>query len=138
MKFTTQIYTLITRIFGLAADSSEAEIHASLSDMKTVTEMRAEIRAEFETQLAELAGLQAGDVEMRQQIDTLTAQITALEAQVSERDATIVALNAKVATLGKQPAVEHTQGSTDTPEAKKYNVAQSPFTEQARAKLGFE
>jgi uncharacterized coiled-coil protein SlyX len=139
MKFTTQIYTLITRIFGLAADSSEAEIHASLSDMKTVTEMRAEIRAEFETQLAELAALQAGDVELRTQIDTLNARITELEAQVSERDATITALNAQVVTLGKKPALEHTQGSTETPVVKEtqFDANQSPYTSRARALLGF-
>lgn len=139
MKFTTQIYTLITRIFGLAADSSEAEIHATLSDMKTMPEMRAEIRAEFETQLTELAGLQAGDVELRTQIDTLNDRITELEAEVTQRDATITSLNAQVVALGKKPAEAHTAGSTDTPDAnaKKYNAKQSPYTEAARQKLGF-
>jgi septal ring factor EnvC (AmiA/AmiB activator) len=139
MKFGTQILTLITRIFNLAADSSESEIHQSLSTMKTMDEQRAEIRAEFESQLTELAGLQAGDVTLRTQIDTLTARIAELETTVAERDASITTLNATIVNLGKQPAVPHTAGGTDTPpaETKKFDANQSPFTSRARELLGF-
>jgi predicted RNase H-like nuclease (RuvC/YqgF family) len=141
MKFGTQILTLITRIFNLAADSSESEIHQSLSTMKTIDEQRAEIRTEFESQLTELAELKAGDVTMRTQIDALNTRITDLEAQVTERDTTIATLNATIVTLGKQPAVPHTGGGTETPAAaeadKKFNANQSPFTSRARELLGF-
>lgn len=140
MKFGTQILTLITRIFNLAADSSESEIHQSLSTMKTMDEQRAEIRTEFESQLTELAGLKAGDVHLRTQIDTLTARITELEAQVAERDASITTLNATIVTLGKQPAVPHTGGGTEANAGNANNdgiTKMSSRTQAAREKLGF-